>query len=59
MTEAMERLNPKARNLLWLAYVEALSHREMAKILSLREGSIRVLLFRARKALEKELRREP
>jgi RNA polymerase sigma-70 factor (ECF subfamily) len=59
MTEAMERLNPKARNLLWLAYVEALSHREMAEILSLREGSIRVLLFRARKALEKELRREP
>lgn len=57
MARAMQRLKPKARRLLWLAYVEALSHREMAEILALREASIRVLLFRARRSLEKELLR--
>lgn len=58
MTRAMQRLKPKTRRLLWLAYVEALSHREIAEILSLKEASIRVLLFRARRALERELEGE-
>lgn len=55
MGEALQRLKPRDRALLWLAHVEGYDHREIAGILKLQEGSIRVLLFRARKKLEKEL----
>jgi RNA polymerase sigma-70 factor (ECF subfamily) len=44
-------LRPLDRQLLWLAYVEGASHREIAAALGLREGSIRVLLSRARDKL--------
>lgn len=43
------KLEPKERALLWLAHVEGAPHREIAGILGLREGSVRVILFRARK----------
>lgn len=55
MGNALQGLPPRERALLWLAYVEGCNHREIARILSLKEGSVRVLLFRARKKLEKEL----
>jgi len=42
--------------LLWLAYAEGFSHREIAQITALREGSIRPLLFRARQKLAALLR---
>ena len=42
------RLTPRERALLWLAYVEGQSHKEIAGSLGLAERSIRVLLFRAR-----------
>jgi RNA polymerase sigma-70 factor, ECF subfamily len=45
------QLRPLDRQLLWLAYVEGASHREVAATLGLREGSVRVLLFRARERL--------
>jgi RNA polymerase sigma-70 factor (ECF subfamily) len=45
------QLRPMDRQLLWLAYVEGASHREMAATLGLREPSIRVLLSRARERL--------
>lgn len=41
----------RERALLWLAYVESSSHRDIAGALGLKEASIRVLLFRARKKL--------
>jgi RNA polymerase sigma-70 factor (ECF subfamily) len=41
----------KDRQILWLAHVEQHSHREVARILSLREASVRVLLLRARRRL--------
>jgi len=44
-------LRPLDRQLLWLAYAEDASHREIAAALGLREGSIRVLLSRARDKL--------
>jgi RNA polymerase sigma-70 factor (ECF subfamily) len=44
-------LKPREQSLLWLAYVEGLDHREIAAALQLREKSVRVLLFRARKKL--------
>jgi RNA polymerase sigma-70 factor, ECF subfamily len=45
------RLKPQEQTLLWLAYVEGFDHREIASALQLKEKSIRVLLFRARKKL--------
>jgi RNA polymerase sigma-70 factor, ECF subfamily len=47
------QLRPLDRQLLWLAYVEGASHREIAAALALREASIRVLLSRAREKLLK------
>lgn len=43
-----EALSPRQRSLVWLAYVEGLEHRELAKLFSLSEGSVKVLLHRAR-----------
>jgi len=39
------------QTLLWLAYVEGFDHREIALALGLKEKSVRVLLFRARKKI--------
>jgi RNA polymerase sigma-70 factor (ECF subfamily) len=50
------RLDPQERALLWLAYVEGASHREIADVLHLKEISIKVLLFRARRKMEALLR---
>jgi RNA polymerase sigma factor (sigma-70 family) len=48
---AFQRLKPRERQLLWLAYVEGSSHKEIADCTGLRAGSIRLLLFRARRKL--------
>lgn len=49
--QAFERLKLRERQLLWLAYVEGSSHKEIAECTGLRAGSIRLLLFRARRKL--------
>jgi RNA polymerase sigma-70 factor, ECF subfamily len=49
IAQAMARLAPRDRALLWLAYVEGYSHREMAEVMSVGAMSVRVLLSRARK----------
>ena len=49
MQKLFEELEPKERALLWLAHVEGAPHREVAEILGLKEKSIRVMLFRARR----------
>ena len=46
-----ERLKMREQTLLWMAYVEGFDHREIAAALQLKEKSVRVLLFRARKKL--------
>ncbi len=46
---AMRSLKPRERELLWLAYVEGMSHAEIAKATGLSTMSIRLLLFRARR----------
>lgn len=48
---ALAKLKPRERQLLWLAYAEGASHREIAKASGMREASVRPLLFRARKKL--------
>ncbi len=55
LDRALGRLKPRDRALLWLAHVEGASHREIAGVLDLAESSVRVMLFRARKRLEKVL----
>lgn len=56
MKRALERLKPRERELLWLAYVEGSTHREISEIVQLKEESIRPLLFRARRKLASLLR---
>lgn len=56
MARTFQRLRPQERQLMWLAHVEEASHREIAGALGLREGSIRVLLSRARRKLADLLR---
>jgi RNA polymerase sigma-70 factor (ECF subfamily) len=53
---AMARLRPRERELLWLAYVHGSTHREIGDTLGLKTGSIKLLLFRARRRLANLLR---
>ena len=55
LEKCFQQLSVKERTLLWLAYVEGWSHREIAQALGLREKSVRVLLFRARKKAQSAL----
>jgi RNA polymerase sigma-70 factor (ECF subfamily) len=54
---ALGGLKPRERELLWLAYVEGSSHKEIANVLGLRAASVRLLLFRARRKMLQLLRR--
>jgi len=51
MMRVFGELKPQQRQLLWLSYVEGADHREIAAALGVREGSVRVLLHRARRKL--------
>ena len=50
---AMGRMKPREREILWLAYAEGASHKEIAEVLGLRAASVRLLLFRARQKMLK------
>jgi RNA polymerase sigma-70 factor (ECF subfamily) len=47
----MARLKRRERELLWLAYAQGSSHKEIGETLGLKTGSIKPLLFRARHKL--------
>ena len=49
--DALARLKPRERSLLLLAYSQGSSHHEIAESLGLKTGSVKALLFRARKRL--------
>ena len=51
LSRAMARLKPRERALLWLAYAQGSSHKEIADTLGLKAASIKLLLFRARRRL--------
>src|SRR5262245_46863822 len=51
VSRAMAQLKPRDRSMLWLAYANGSTHEEIADILGLRVGSIKLMLFRARKRL--------
>ena len=57
LSRALNRLKPREREILWLAYVEGSSHKEIAEVVGLRAASIRLLLFRARRKLAGILRK--
>jgi RNA polymerase sigma-70 factor, ECF subfamily len=51
LRRALHHLKPREREMLWMAYVEGFSHKEIANAVGLKAGSIRLLLFRARHKL--------
>jgi RNA polymerase sigma-70 factor, ECF subfamily len=55
--QAMSRMDPRERALIWLAYSEGASHREIAEIVGVRVSSVKTLLFRARRRLARMLAR--
>jgi len=56
LRRAMAKLRPRDRALLWLAYAQGHAHVEIAETLGLKPGSIKLLLFRARRRLASLLR---
>lgn len=55
VTRALSQMPPRERGLLWLAYAQGWSHREIASALGLQVGSVKPLLFRARRKLARLL----
>lgn len=51
LERAMARLRPRDRALVWLAYAEGASHREIAAALGVGLASVKTLLYRARHRL--------
>lgn len=49
VAKAFGQLDPQQRSLLWLAHVERYEHQEIASMLGVAKGSVKVLLFRARR----------
>jgi RNA polymerase sigma-70 factor (ECF subfamily) len=56
LERAMAHLKPRERMLLWLAYAQGESHKDIATTMGLQTGSIKLLLFRARRKLADLLR---
>jgi RNA polymerase sigma-70 factor (ECF subfamily) len=56
LARSMALLKPRERDLLWLAYAQGSSHKEIAETLGLKTASIKLLLFRARHRLAGLLR---
>jgi RNA polymerase sigma-70 factor (ECF subfamily) len=54
---ALRKLKPRELQLLWLAYVEGSSHKEISEVAGLRTVSVRPMLFRARQKLLRILRK--
>lgn len=55
MQRIFDSLKAKQRTLLWLAYVEGFNHQEIAEVVGVGAGSVRVLLSRARAELAAKL----
>jgi RNA polymerase sigma-70 factor (ECF subfamily) len=55
LARAMTKLSQRERELVWLAYGQGSSHQEIAGALGLKRGSIKPLLFRARRKLARIL----
>ena len=51
LSRAMAHLRPRDRAMLWLAYAQGASHREIADTVGVKTASVKLLLFRARRKL--------
>jgi RNA polymerase sigma-70 factor (ECF subfamily) len=58
LDRAFARLKPRDRALVWLAYAHGSSHHEIAETLGLKTGSVKAMLFRARRRLASLLQGE-
>jgi RNA polymerase sigma-70 factor (ECF subfamily) len=58
MEKIFHMLKPRERTLMWLAYVEEYSHKEISRIVNLKEKSIKVQLFRIRSKFAAILRQQ-
>jgi RNA polymerase sigma-70 factor (ECF subfamily) len=56
LARAMSLLKPREREMLWLAYAQGSSHRDIAGIVGVKATSVRLLLYRARQKLAALLR---
>jgi RNA polymerase sigma-70 factor (ECF subfamily) len=56
LDRALVKLSGRQRDALWLAYGEGSSHTEIAERIGVKAGSVRLILFRARRKLAKLLR---
>jgi RNA polymerase sigma-70 factor (ECF subfamily) len=56
LSRVLQDLKPRERQLLWLAYVEGSTHREIAETVGVKAASVKILLFRARRKLARILR---
>jgi RNA polymerase sigma-70 factor, ECF subfamily len=56
---AMSGLRPRDRAMLWLAYAHGSSHDEIAGVIGVKSGSVKLMLFRARQRLAQALGRRP
>jgi RNA polymerase sigma-70 factor (ECF subfamily) len=59
LDRALQRMKPRERAMLWLAYAEGSSHREIAAAMGVQPSSVKLLLFRARRKLSALLGRQP
>lgn len=57
LARAMAQLKPLQREMLWLAYALGSSHAEIAEMLGVKSGSVKILLLRARRKLAEILGR--
>ncbi len=51
LNRAMAQLKPRERAMLWMAYAQGSSHREIAAVVGVKADSVKPLLFRARRKL--------
>lgn len=58
LSRAFDRLRPRDRAMLWLAYALGASHREIADVVGVGHASVKPLLFRARRRLGRLLGRK-
>ena len=52
----MSTLRPRDRAMLWLAYAHGSTHDEIAGVIGVKTGSVKLMLFRARQRLADKLR---
>jgi RNA polymerase sigma-70 factor (ECF subfamily) len=51
VNEALSHLGRRERAMLWLAYAQGASHEEIAGVVGVKPGSVKSLLYRARRRM--------